>query len=291
PGVRIVATEIDRSPALTDLLAAHDVIVNAAGNMRGDRLAEYVRANVQVPEDLVWHQQSLHKPPLFLHLSSVAAIGPTTPEAPPTETACCRAISLYGRTKRAGELSLLAARRATPNLPLLILRPPSLFGPGDPCFFDLFVWAVRGVALKLCTPKKQFNLLYIGDLVNMLEQLVKHHLQIPSFENPLLHIGFPDQISDDQFSQALGRVCGRPVRPVFLSSGFCRLLARLDGVRGRLAGQPHLFSRSKVDEMSCEYWLQNFDRFHSWLPNLVATPLESALRETYDWYRRQGWLQ
>ncbi len=290
PGARLHACHVDRTEEFADLLASHEVVVNAAGNLRGDRSADYADANVRVPEILVSQLKNLSTPPFLIHLSSVAAIGPTQNNVLPDESAPCHPVSLYGRTKRAGEQHLLAAAAHNPHLPLLIIRPPSLFGPGDPCFFDLFVWVQRGFALKLCTRHKVFNLLYIDDLVEIIRRLCLNRSTILHRSSPLLHIGFAEQISDDEFSSTLGAICGKNLRTIFLPPGLCRILARLDCLRGRLGGRPALFSPSKVDEMSHACWLQNFDSFCRLFSDLRPTPLVEAMKQTYAWYQSQGWL-
>ena len=290
PPLSVTERPIDQSPDLTALLASQNLVINCAGQMRGDRQADYFKANVRVPETLAWHLQKIPKPPILVHFSSVAAIGPSAPGQESDEEAVCRPVSLYGKTKQAGEHALLKAREQMPKIPLLILRPPSLFGPGDPCFFDLFAWARRGVFPRLCTRHKSFNLLYINDLTEMVCHLVQQIAETGVIPGPILHFGFSGKLTDEDLCRFLGDFAGQRLSPAFLGRGASRLLARLDCLSGRLRGCPALFSPSKVEEMSHPDWLQSFHRFHTLFPKLHPTPFGEALAKTGNWYKSQGWL-
>ncbi|MRR08798.1 NAD-dependent epimerase/dehydratase family protein, partial [bacterium] len=81
----------------------------------------------------------------FLFASSQAAAGPAAClDRPVCEVDGCRPVSDYGKSK------LLAERRLmelSPQLPLTIVRPSSVYGPRDTEIFMYFQWIYRRLAL------------------------------------------------------------------------------------------------------------------------------------------------
>ena len=71
----------------------------------------------------------LENPPKLIYHSSFAAAGPTTPNNPRREEEPPAPVSEYGRSKLMGERYL---RHLAERLPITVLRPPGVFGPGDP---------------------------------------------------------------------------------------------------------------------------------------------------------------
>ncbi|HCN38655.1 MAG TPA: NAD(P)-dependent oxidoreductase, partial [Bacteroidetes bacterium] len=64
----------------------------------------------------------------FVHISSLAAAGPTPTDKPLTEKDKCEPITTYGVTKRQAELEVL---KYADKMNVTIIRPPAVFGPRD----------------------------------------------------------------------------------------------------------------------------------------------------------------
>src|SRR5439155_1254769 len=73
--------------------------------------------------------------------SSLAAAGPAPIASPRTEDDPAAPINAYGRTKLEGERAV----RGMDGLSWVILRPGTVYGPGDRAVLPLFQSAKRGV--------------------------------------------------------------------------------------------------------------------------------------------------
>lgn len=133
---------------MSEVFSCQDLIINLVGNMRGRCRRAYVEANVEYPRRLFSQLAALSRPPRVIHVSSVAAVGPSPEGGVPDEAAECRPVGVYGQTKRLGECEIL---KWVSEVPVLIVRPPSVYGPGDTCFLDVFRWASHGYFPQLCT--------------------------------------------------------------------------------------------------------------------------------------------
>jgi nucleoside-diphosphate-sugar epimerase len=106
-----------------------DVVVHLAARMRFHDpyeilYAHNVTATQRIVEDAL-HQNVGH----FIYISSTEAIGPVA-MIPGDETSPYNPTYAYGKTKQIAELWLKEKQR-TDGLPLTILRPTGVYGPGD----------------------------------------------------------------------------------------------------------------------------------------------------------------
>lgn len=281
-GAQILSVPLIDGPALRSALDGLDVLVNLAGNMQGVAPRPYREANVETVRGVAGAIRGCSSPPRLIQMSSVAALGPSSDGRPLDEDVRPQPVSIYGRTKLAGEAIALGIPRA------LVIRPPSIYGPGDRCFLELFQWACRGLFPLLCTRTKRFNLLFRDDLIDLLLTV----LERPDLSG-ILHLGHAVVHSAEELSAALGSAAGKRLRPFFLPRGAVKLLARVSGLPERLGGTPALMSPGKVAEMSQPNWLQDFSRASASLGQSfshASTPLSEGVVITMNWYREHRWL-
>ena len=102
-----------------------------------------------------------------VHVSSLAAVGPTPPEQKVDEDTACQPLTYYGQSKLAGEE--IALEYAS-ELPMMILRPPVVYGEREVNFFT-YLKAIRwGVAIKIGVGPRTLSLIYVKDLVDAMIQ-------------------------------------------------------------------------------------------------------------------------
>ncbi len=131
-GVRLVKGDLDHPESLRGLADGVRVVFHCAAkvnqNLIGDEVAAYDsnRRGTQALIDALAGSTTLER---LVHISSIAAIGirpyglidETFPEDPDLP---------YGKSKLASD-RLLRAAHAKSGLPVVILRPPTVYGPGE----------------------------------------------------------------------------------------------------------------------------------------------------------------
>ncbi len=113
---------------LTQALEDVDTIVHAAGAVAAMNYRQFLEVNRRATLRLLQAADRCGRKPRVVLISSIAASGPRTGEEPRTAEAVPAPVSLYGRSKLAGEN---IARQFADRLPITILRPGIIFGPGD----------------------------------------------------------------------------------------------------------------------------------------------------------------
>ncbi len=108
-----------------------DLLIHLAGVASNDADRCYA-VNLEGTRNALQSAAALPSPPSVLLISSAAVYGHTRPEDNPVvETTPLRPVSAYGASKAAAELFALALHRQE-RLPVLVVRPFNLIGPGLP---------------------------------------------------------------------------------------------------------------------------------------------------------------
>ncbi len=113
----------------SDILKDADYVIHLAGIINTRRPEEYHRVNVEGTKYLLKacleHGERLNK---FLHMSSIAAAGPKPDNFLLSENDTPLPETEYGKSKYRAEQFVLEYAK---DLPVVILRPSFIYGPGD----------------------------------------------------------------------------------------------------------------------------------------------------------------
>jgi len=127
--VELVLGDLGDAASLVNAVKGRDHIFHLAGVIQAVDGPAFEAANVHGTRNLV--DACLEAAPAVKRLvfvSSIAAAGPSPPGRTLTEADEPRPVSAYGRSKLAAEHIVLAAKD---KLPVTIVRPPNVLGPGS----------------------------------------------------------------------------------------------------------------------------------------------------------------
>jgi len=262
--VQVVPGDLGSTDALRSLAAGADVMVHLAGSISAVRRADYFRVN-EAGAAAVAEAARDAGVRRFIHISSLAAREP--------------GLSDYGASKQAGEE---AVKRAGLKMPVLIIRPPAVYGPGDRATLPLLKSLISNPAVIPSSRQSRFSLIHVHDLARLIADAAEN--QITGLAE--LSDGTPGGYAWSDLIRISSEVEGRAIRPVFLPRGFVQMVAlAADGV-ARLTGKPGMVSRSKVGELYHPDWISAPG------PLSLSDPITFArgFPETLKWYRDAGWL-
>lgn len=164
--VSLAIGDLRDKPSLTSAVKDKDVVFHLAAVISAPDGEVYGSANVQGTRNLVEACLAAGPGPRrFLFVSSIAAAGPSPEGETPDEDGEPRPVSDYGRSKLEAEKLVLAARD---RLPVTILRPPNVLGPGQPELEEAVKMMRRRIAPSVGNGRPQTNLIDVADLVRAL---------------------------------------------------------------------------------------------------------------------------
>ena len=277
--IRLVQGDLDDARALRDGCAGAEVIYHVAGRISARGLDEFMRANRDGTANVL--EAAAEQPPRrFVLVSSLAAAGPTRPGAPIDETRPPSPVTPYGQSKLAAEVLVRAM-----TFPWTIVRPPTVYGERDREVLKLFKLARLGLAPVFGDGSQELSVIYAGDLARALVAAAAS-----AASNRVYYAAHPTVTTSRGLVRAIGRAVGRELRIVPLPAPVVRGLLWVIGSVAHLAGRATLLSSDKAAEFLAPAWTcrpEALMRDTGWRPE---TDLETGLRRTAQWYRKEGWL-
>lgn len=165
PVVRVEADYADAASLQRALRGVRFVFhLGAVVLEHGDERALF-RANVDATEQLARACVELDPAPRFVFASSIAAVGPSTPDRPKAESDPSAPVSAYGRSKLLAERALAALR---PALPLVVLRLPNLVGTGQQQLRNVMSLVRRRIVPVLGGPRRRTSICFAQDAARAL---------------------------------------------------------------------------------------------------------------------------
>jgi dihydroflavonol-4-reductase len=128
-GIEMRKADLLKSESLKDITRDVDVVVHLAGLMRFHDAFHILYENNVKATQIIAQDAQHHGIQHFIYGSSTEAIGPVTTVSG-DETSPYHPTYDYGKTKQLAELWLKEQQKIT-DLPLTILRPTGVYGPGD----------------------------------------------------------------------------------------------------------------------------------------------------------------
>ncbi len=286
-------------PSLVQTLEGVDTIVHSAGRVSARNYREFLETNRNATLHLFEAASRLKKPPRILLISSIAASGPRTGDQVRSTDDRPEPISLYGRSKLAGES---VARRFAKQLPITILRPGIIFGPGDHEVLRLIkMIAKTHINFIPGYHRPRFPFIAVQDLVTCIIKAIdvggilfpsKELNSEGSHQGEGVYFAADSQfLSFAQFGRWVSKSLGQrwelsiPI-PLRTLRNAARIHARFLSDPER----PSTFSVDKIREAAAKGWECDVSKtMHelSWSP---AALLEERLRETIHWYRQHDWI-
>ena len=145
----VVTADLGAASGLERLVRGCDAVVHLAGLTRSWTPRELYRVNRDGTAALCAAVAGVHPAVRQLILvSSQAAVGPSNRGRPRREEDPPAPVTAYGRSKLAAE----RVRQRHPELPITVIRPPAVYGPGDRDIFAYFRLVGAGVRRSWCLP-------------------------------------------------------------------------------------------------------------------------------------------
>ena len=260
--------------------AGVDVVFHLAGVTKARRAREYYEGNARGTERLV---AACARVPRFVHVSSLAAVGPSADGVPLTEDAAPAPFTHYGKSKLEAERIVRASALGERAV---IVRPPVVYGPRDTDVLHFFRAAARGLRLELGRDERFFSAVYVKDLVEGLLAAAS-----PVAAGRTYFLAHPKAASWSELGAIAAELLARPGRVLRVpgslayAAGFCAEMVSF------LRARPSIISREKVREARCRYWTCDPSAAARELGWSARTGLRAGVAETLEWYKKTGWLR
>ena len=282
PYTKVIA-DITRPESLPAAVRDIDYIVHLAGLIKADSKEDYFRVNEQGTLNLLNavknHNLKLKR---FVLISSVAASGPAS-GIPRKEDDPPQPITAYGRSKLAGE----NCRVAFDNLfPIVVLRPPAVYGPGDKAIFTLFDVVNKGFKPYMGGGHNRVQMIYVDDLA----RAILAGLESDRAAGETFFTAESESHTVRELLDIIGDLLDKKGIGINIPRWLLFTIAFCSESFFRLIGKTPMFSREKARELTAD-WELDVSRASERIGFEAKYDFRTGAALTIDWYRKKGWLK
>ena len=282
--VQKVLGDIFSEEAIRTALAGADYVFHVAGITRATDWQTFHETNVLATKRLV-ELVAETNPAVkkVLVTSSLAAVG-RCETGIATEADELIPVSRYGRSKAAMERALADF---TPGVPLVIIRPPAVYGPREAdiyTFFKTLTKRICPVVGDVHTPV--LSLVHVRDLVRGMVDAA----EAPNTAGETYFLGSETFYSWNDVKDAATAALGHRAVTIAVPPAMVGVVGAVVELVGRFTGSYPPLNREKAREIrhACKRCsIEKAQRDFGYKPEI---PLDQGVKETIEWYRKEGWL-
>lgn len=289
--VRYVWGDFLKKDSLREAVLGKDIIYHLAGATKSQDKNGYYQANFVATKNLIEVVKSLQPPTRdpwhhnlqrFVHISSLAAVGPGAHGEPVTEATLCHPLTDYGKSKLKGEEEV---KKYFPHLPITIIRPPVVYGPRDRDLYLYFKSLNYGIKFILGA-RKYINLIHVQDLVEGIIQAAENESGV----GKIYFMANDERYSMEYLAHLIAATLRKKRITLHIPDIMIYLLATISEYLAWLKGSPTIFNRQKALEAAQPYWVCNSSRARKELGFRQKITIQEGIQQTLDWYFQNKWL-
>jgi nucleoside-diphosphate-sugar epimerase len=215
---------------------------------------------------------NLHR---YIFMSSVAAYGDGLNHHEGDALAPDDAPELYVRNKAMSERALFRLHQRN-GLPVVTLRPPYIYGPGNPFYREAYFWDRLRAGRSIILPgdgRRLMQFVYVRDLVRAALKAMDE----PNAIGHAFNIANARPLSQIEVVEALAKTCRKPVK-------FVRIPREYILRAGGHPMGPKLYFGFYLDNAPITQVTAKAQRVLKFKP----ADFQTGLKETYKWYVRHN---
>ena len=280
-GATAMLGDLISGSGLDAALDGADLVFHLAGVTKALRASDYYLGNVKATENLL--RAMSNSSARLIHVSSLAAMGPSSDGTPLREESIPHPLTHYGKSKLEGER---AVRRSAISGRATIIRPPVVYGPRDVDVYQVFKAAANGARVRIGKPESYFSFIYVADLIDGMVVAARSE----QAAGKAYFLANPDPVSWTEFSATAALTMLKKIRTFTLPIWAAYLAGSLADLLSRLSGRPGILSRDKIRDAQERFWVCDTARAAAELDFHTQTSLREGVAATLEWYREAQWL-
>jgi nucleoside-diphosphate-sugar epimerase len=293
-GARLVIGTLEQADKLQEATQGVDIVYHLAGLTKTLDTADFFRVNELGSGLLAQACAKQTSPPTLVIVSSLAAAGPSPRGNPRDETLTSAPVSDYGRSKLGGENAALAEAE---RVPITIVRPPMVLGPGDKISFDLYK-SIAKYHMHFIPgfDPKEYSWIDARSLVQGIILAAERGERCASATTSkpgqgIYYLADVEQWTYRQLGAAIATALGNPFYLNFrMWNFFTSRVVKWSVIwaKHRELEVPYL-NWDKFNEIRTGDWTCNTKKARQQLGFVPGDP-QTLLNEAAAWYREKGWL-
>ncbi len=276
--VKIIKADLSDKNSLKEIDWQFDYIFNLSGITKAAHPEEFFQSNYMGTKNLI-ETVAEANPNLkrFVHVSSLAAVGPCREGKPVDENTEPAPVSEYGKSKLMGEKAVLFFKD---KIPITIIRPPAVYGPRDSDFLSFFKMVKMGVVFYLT--EGLYSLVYVQDLVDGIILASRKNESL----GETLFISDNKPYSTAEIVSSISEVLNKKPLKLKIPLDIAKLLI---GIFQKF-DKKSIINNDKLKELAQCCWVCSSAKAEQLLGYKTKTNLKEGMEWTAKWYKEKQWL-
>jgi dihydroflavonol-4-reductase len=265
--------------------AVHDAeyIFHLGGVTKAKKQSEYHQGNVLATRNLLEAATGNSNLKKFCFVSSLTAVGPSQDGTLLDEEAPCHPITAYGVSKLEAEtVCQLYANR----LPIVVLRPPAVYGPRDLDILEIFRWVKYGLKPVFGSHAKRLSVVYGPELARALVEATLSE----KTTGQTYFVADPTAYRLSDVLDLILRILEKRAINIRIPTFLLYTLGGIAEFASLFSSSTPVLNIDKVRDLLQTYWVCNPRKLEEHIGFRTQVPLEESLRRTIAWYREYGLL-
>jgi nucleoside-diphosphate-sugar epimerase len=260
-----------------------EYVVHVAGVTRAKDRRDFFEGNVTTTRNLLEVASRTSGIKKFCFVSSLTAVGPSSNGAPLDEQALCQPGTSYAVSKLQAEtLCQLYSQR----VPIVIIRPPAVYGPRDRDVLELFQWVGRGITPILGSKQKTLSLIYATDLARAIVDATISEKTVGE-----TYFATDETIySQIQLIHLVAELMDKRAMPLPAPPFLVYSVAAVSEFFSLFSSKPPLLTIEKARDLLQTHWVCSSKKIEEHIGFKCIVPAAEGLKATLEWYRHRGWL-
>jgi nucleoside-diphosphate-sugar epimerase len=216
-------------------------------------------------------------------MSSVSAVGQSRDGNAVNEKTECKPIDVYGWSKLAAE-NVAMEHFYKHKMPIVILRPPMVFGERDLEMLKLFKIVSKRI-FPVSSNRKCMEFLYVGNLVEACVLAMKK-----GKAGEIYHISNGEHYSINEVVRAIEKAENKRVLPIKFPKIFIVSGGYVFEALGKILHFHPPFKHDTVKWMTEKSWYSDISKARTELGYKPPFTLEEGIKRTADYYKEKGYL-
>jgi nucleoside-diphosphate-sugar epimerase len=275
--------DVTDASSLARAVKGRDVVFHLAGLRRAATREDFMRVNAEGTRNVCEAMVATGARPRLVLVSSLGASGPSTPQRPRIEEDPLQPAEWYGESKAEAErIAFSYAER----LPVTVLRPPRIVGPGDQENLVLFKLVARGLRLQLGGGPRPLTLVDVQDVADLLLLLAERDEAL----GEAFFVGHPRPLTLEELQGLVAEALGVQPRTLRVPPAVLTGLATVaDGV-SRVTGRRLPLNRKFARQLLVPAWTCSSAKAERLLGFRATRDVADSIRRSAHWYKERGWL-
>ena len=278
-----VEGDVTDPASLERAVAGREVVFHLAGIRRAATRDEFLRVNAEGTRNVCEALLGAGSKARLVLCGSLAASGPSAPGRPHVEEDPFHPSEWYGESKAEAErITLSYANR----LPVTVVRPPRILGPGDHENLTFFKLMKRGIRLEIGGGPRPLTLVDVEDVVDLLLRVAER----PEALGQSFFVGGLKDFTLEDLQDIGAQELGVQPRTIRLSPWVLKSLAAAADVITQATGRKLPLNRKQARQLLAPAWTCSGAKAERLLGFRPQRDPEDSIRRSARWYREQGWL-